>query len=169
MGTNMMNEKMQEALNRQLNAELYASYLYLSMSAYFASHVLKGFSDWCLKQSEEEKNHAMKFYKYILDRGGLVVLLPIEGPPSTWKSSVSAFEDAYRHEQKTTSLINNLMDLAMAEKDYATQMFMQWFISEQVEEEAMSHEIVEKLKMAKDSSSAVLILDHELGGRQNVE
>ena len=109
----------------------------------------------------------MKMYKYILDRGGKVVLLPVEGPPSSWESCLSAFEDVYKHEQKVTQQINSLYEICQENKDYATQTFLHWFITEQVEEEAMSSLIVERMRLAGNSNSALLLLDSELGSRQS--
>ncbi len=161
----MINEKMQDALNKQINAELYSSYLYLSMSANFNSVNLNGFANWMRVQAQEELVHAMKFYDYITERGGRVILRPVEGPTSDWASPLAAFEDAYRHEQKVTGLINDLVELAVAERDHATNIFLQWFVSEQVEEEASADEVVQKLKLVGDASHGLFMLDRELGQR----
>jgi ferritin len=160
-----MNDKVQDALNAQLNAELYSSYLYLSMAAYFESTNLAGFANWMNVQAQEELMHAMKFYDYINERGGRVILKQIEGPPSIWDSPKVAFEHVLKHERKVTSLINSLVDLSMLEKDHATYNFMQWFVSEQVEEESSAETVLNKLKLVGSDGSGILMLDQELGAR----
>lgn len=161
----MIKKKMQETLNKQSNRELYSSYLYLSMSAYFESINLKGFANWMMVQAQEELVHAMKFYDYVVERGGRVILDAIEAPPSEWASPMKVFEYTYKHEQKVTGLINNLVNLAVAEKDHATNSFLQWFVTEQVEEEASADEVVQKLKLAGDEGSGLFMLDRELAQR----
>jgi len=161
----MISKKVQDALNRQCNREMYSAYLYLSMSAYFQSLNLKGFANWMRVQTQEEMVHAMKFYDYIVQRGGRVVLADIEAPPSEWKSPREAFENTYEHEQKVTGLIHDLVDLAIAEKDPASVSFLQWFVTEQVEEEESSSELAEKLKLIGGDSNGLLMLDKELGQR----
>lgn len=161
----MIKERVRDALNKQVNWELYSSYLYLSMSAYFESINLKGFANWMRVQVQEELVHAMKFYDYVIQRGGRVTLSSIEGPPSEWVSPLAAFEHVYEHEQRVTSLINDLVDLSIAEQDHATNNFLQWFVTEQVEEEASADEVVQKLKLVGDAASALLMLDNELGQR----
>jgi len=161
----MIKEKIREALNQQLNAELYSSYLYLSMAAYFESINLKGFANWMRVQTQEELVHAMKFYDFIIERGGKVVLSSIEGPPTEWASPLAVFEHAYEHEQKVTGLINNLVDLSAAEQDHATSNFLQWFVAEQVEEEASADEVVQKIKLMGDASGGLFMLDRELAQR----
>ena len=161
----MIKEKIREALNQQLNAELYSSYLYLSMAAYFESINLKGFANWMRVQTQEELVHAMKFYDFIIERGGKVVLSSIEGPPTEWASPLAVFEHAYKHEQTVTGLINNLVDLATAEQDHATNNFLQWFVAEQVEEEASADEVVQKIKLMGDASGGLFMLDRELAQR----
>jgi len=161
----MIKKKMQEALNKQLNAEYYSSYLYLSMAAYFESMNLKGFANWMRIQTQEEMVHVMKFYDYLIERGGKVTLSPIEGPPIKWSSPLAAFENAYQHEQKVTGLINDLVNLAIAEQDHATNNFLQWFVSEQVEEEASADEVVQKLKLIGKDSGGLFMLDRELAQR----
>ena len=156
---------MQEALNKHANAEFYSSYLYLSMSAYFQSLNLTGFAHWMRVQAREELAHAMKFYDHVIERGGRVALQPVEAPPSQWESPLAAFEDAYRHEQKVTGLINQLVDEAVQTKDHATNAFLQWFVSEQVEEEASVDAIVQKLKLVGDAPGGLLMIDHELAER----
>jgi len=161
----MIDEKMQEAINKQLNAELYSSYLYLSMSAYFQSANLGGFANWMRVQAKEELAHAMKFYDYVNERGGRVILHPVEAPPSEWDSPLAVFEHVYRHEQKVTGLINKLVDLAVEARDHATNNFLQWFVSEQVEEEASADEVVQKLKLVGDDPSGLFMIDRELAQR----
>ena len=161
----MLKEKIEKALTKHLNAELYSSYLYLSMAAYFESINLKGFANWMRVQTQEELVHAMKFYDFIIERGGKAVLSSIEGPPTEWASPLAVFEHAYEHEQKVTGLINNLVDLSIAEQDHATNNFLQWFVAEQVEEEASADEVVQKIKLMGDASGGLFMLDSELGQR----
>jgi len=161
----MISQKIQEALNTQLNAEFYSSYFYLSMSAYFESNDLQGFSRWFRVQANEEYSHAMKIFNYIYQIGGVVKLMKIDGPKTDWDSFLEVFEDTFEHEQKVTKSINTLLDLSMTEKDYATVNFLQWFVSEQVEEEATSQQNVKKMKMIGDSKSGLFMLDKELGSR----
>ncbi len=161
----MLSKKMLKALNGQLNAELYSSYLYLSMAAYFESVGLAGFSSWMQAQAQEELFHAMKFYHYVSERGGRVVLAAIEAPPSEWDSALAVFEATCEHEQKVTGLINDLVNLAIKEKDHATNSFFQWFVTEQVEEEATASEVVNQLKLMGDAPGGLFMLDRELGTR----
>lgn len=161
----MISKKMQDALNGQLNAELYSSYLYLSMGAYFESTNLKGFANWMRVQAQEELMHAMKFYDYVNERGGIVTLGKIEGPPAGWKSPLDVFTYTYKHEQKVTKLINDLVSLAISENDYATNSFLQWFIDEQVEEESSASDIVQKLKIIGDDGGSLYMMDQELSKR----
>ncbi len=162
----MIKEKILEPLNRQLNAELYSAYLYLSMAAYFESVSLKGFANWMRVQAKEELTHAMRFYDYIVERGGRVKLDSVEKPPSEWNSPLDVFEAVYEHEVKVTSMINDIVDLALKEKDYATYNMLQWFVNEQVEEEASADEIVRKLKMVGDEGRAIFMIDRELAQRK---
>ena len=162
----MIGRKMEEALNEQINAEIYSAYLYLAMAAYFKSINLQGFAQWMKVQWQEELVHALKIYEFVGERGGRVVLKAIAEPPVKWKSPLAAFEAAYAHEQKVTGRINDLVNLAISEKDHATNAFLQWFVNEQVEEEASADQIVQNLKMAGDSAGALLMIDHELGKRQ---
>ena len=161
----MIDGRMQEALNRHANAEFYSSYLYLSMSAYFQSINLTGFAHWMRVQAREELAHAMKFYDHVIGRGGRVSLQAVEAPTSQWDSPLAAFEDAYRHEQKVTGLINQLVDEAVQTRDHATNAFLQWFVSEQVEEEASVDAIVQKLRLVGDAPGGLFMIDHELGKR----
>ncbi len=161
----MIKERVLKALNLQLNAELYSSYLYLAMEAYFESIELNGFGTWMRVQAQEELTHAMKFYDYIVRRGGRVILPSIEEPPSQWESPEAAFEHVYKHEQKVTGLINSLVDLSMEESDHATTNFLQWFVAEQVEEEESANGVLQKVKLAGESKSGLFMLDSELAQR----
>lgn len=161
----MLSQKMQDALNAQINAEYYSSYLYLSMAAYCDSINLKGFSHWMEIQSQEEMFHVMKFYRYVLDRKGKVELKAIQGPPTRWDSPVAVFEATAAHEQHVTSLINDLMELARSERDNATATLLEWFITEQVEEEATADQILQQLKLAAGAPAALFMIDRELGTR----
>lgn len=161
----MLSPDFQRALNEQLKQELYSSYLYLAMSAYCESLNLPGFARWMRLQADEEREHAMKFYDHILDRGGRVELQALPQPPSEFPSPVGVFEQALAHEQEITSLINDLYRRAGAEPDPASQVFLQGFIAEQVEEEKTVSLIVETLKMAGDNTVALLMVDRELATR----
>ena len=149
----MINKKMQDALNAQVNAEMYSAYLYLSMESFFKSLNLNGFANWMRVQTQEEMMHAMKIYDFIYERGGRVLLKTVEGPQTKWDSPLAVFEAVLKHEQKVTSLINDLVDLAIEEKDHATNSFLQWFVNEQVEEEASADEKVRQLKMMENASA----------------
>lgn len=161
----MLSERMMKALNKQLNAELYSAYLYLSMAAYFESKNLKGFANWMRVQAQEELMHAMKFFDYVNERGGRVYLEVIEKPPTEWKSPLDVFEATYEHEVKVTSMINDLVNMAMEEKDHATCNMLQWFVAEQVEEEASVDEIRQQLRMIKEDGRGIMMLDRELKQR----
>ncbi len=161
----MISEKIQDALNKQLNAEFYSSYFYLSMSAYFESKDLMGFANWFRVQANEEYAHAMKIFDYIYQIGGEVKLMEIKGPKTDWNSFLEVFQDTYEHEQKVTKSINEILDLAYSEKDHATVNFLQWFVSEQVEEEATAQQNLKKMEMIGDSKAALFMLDRELGSR----
>lgn len=161
----MMNKRMEEAFNKQINAELYSAYLYLSMSAYFEDMNLPGFANWMRVQFQEEQFHGLKMFDFVNERGGKVNLLPIEGPKTDWESPVDAFEEVYSHEQHVTSLINGLVKTAMEEDDYASNNFLAWFVDEQVEEEASASEILGQLKFIGDNKHAVLMMDRELRQR----
>ena len=162
----MIKEKILKILNKQINEELFSSYLYLSMSGYFSSINLDGFAKWMRLQSQEENEHAMKILDYILQRDGKVALTAIETPKAVWKSPLEAFQKAFKHEQHISSCIHNIVDLAIQEKDHPTSHFFQWFVSEQVEEEANASNILEKLKMVGDNKGGLFMLDRELGQRQ---
>jgi ferritin len=143
----MISEKIVKALNDQVAAEMYSHYLYLAMAAYFHDENLPGFGSWMKIQAAEEMSHAMKIYDHIIERGGRVALQKIDAPPAKWDSPLAAFENAYKHECEISSKINNIVDLAIAEKDHATNVFLHWFVDEQVEEEANALEIVNHMKL----------------------
>ncbi len=161
----MLSKRMEEALNEQINLELFSAYLYLSMATYFDSINFPGFSHWMKKQFEEEIGHAMKLYNYVYDRRGRVILKEIKAPKTEWKSPLEAFEDAYNHERYISESIYKLVDLAKEEGDKATENMLQWFVEEQVEEEASTYNIVEKLRMIKDHPQGLFMLDRELAKR----
>jgi ferritin len=161
----MLNKKVEDALNEQHNAELYSGYLYLAMSAWFGSINLSGFAAWMRVQAQEELVHAVKFYDYINERGGRVALKAIDVPPFEWDSPLAAFEAAYAHEQKVTGLISALVDLARDERDHATEIFLQWFVTEQVEEEDSANDVVQKIRLMGDAAGGLFMLDRELGQR----
>lgn len=161
----MLNPKIDEHFNRQINAELFSSYLYLSMSAWLESQGLRGLAHWMRMQMQEEHMHAMKFVDFVSERGGRVLLSALEGPRTEWSSPLEVFEDTCEHERKVTGLINGLMDLALAEKDHAACSFLRWFVDEQVEEEASAQEIRDKLRLAGDNGAVLYMVDRELGQR----
>ena len=161
----MLSEKMQKALNDQINAEIWSAYLYLSMSAYFESENLPGFANWMKIQWQEELSHADKFFDYINERGGRVSLQPIAAVDSEWKDPLDVMEDTYKHEQHVSSLINDLVNTAIEEKDHATNNMLQWFIAEQVEEEATVEGLMQQLKLINGFGHGILMLDRELGQR----
>jgi ferritin len=161
----MIGKIMQDAMNEQINKELFSSYLYLSMAAYFEERSLSGFTHWMRMQEAEERVHAMKLYDYILQRGGKVSLKAIEAPRTEWKSYLELAEEVAAHESKVTASIHALYELALKENDYASQVMLQWFITEQVEEEKNAAEIVASLKLIDERGTGVLILDHQLAKR----
>ncbi|ENN96195.1 ferroxidase [Methanocaldococcus villosus KIN24-T80] len=161
----MIDKDIEKAINKQINSEFYSAYLYLSMAAYADSIGLKGFANWLMVQFKEETDHALKLYNYLLDRGGRVILDKIDKPKSEWNSILEVFEDGLKHEEEVTKSINELMDLAVAKKDYATINILQWFIDEQVEEEKSFGEILNKLKLIGNDKKALLMLDKDLAQR----
>jgi ferritin len=161
----MIKQKVESALNEQMKKEFYSSYLYLAMAAHFESLNFKGFAHWMRMQSQEEYVHAMKIFQHLTERGGKVVLQQIDTPPSKWDSPKEVFEDAYQHEQKVTQSISDLVELSKAEKDHPTEIFLHWFVREQVEEEASAYEIVQKLQLVGNEGGALFMLDGELGKR----
>ncbi len=161
----MISNKVCKALNDQVNAEMFSSYLYLSMSAWFSERSLSGFASWMRVQAQEELSHAMKIYDYILERGGKVELNAIEQPESKWKSVVDVVGEVAKHEAKVTGLVNDLVDVALSKKDHAANIFLQWFVAEQVEEEASVGEVLERVKMIDGDSAGMFAMDMELGKR----
>ncbi len=160
-----LSEKMQEALNKQINEELASAYIYLSMAAYCESINLKGFAGWMQSQVQEELIHAAKLYDYVNDRGGRVTLQAIAQPPVEFDGPVDVFEKTLAHEQHITGCIHDLFALALEEKDFASYSILQWFVDEQVEEESSVGEILERLKMVGDSRQGLIMLDQQLGAR----
>jgi ferritin len=161
----MMTEKIQQALNDQYNAELYSSYLYLSMSAWFESIDLQGFANWMKVQAEEELFHADKVFRYLIERGVRVIMQPVDAPPCDWTDTESVVEATLEHEQKVTAGINELVYLARDERDNASEVYLQWFIHEQVEEESNVGTVLGQVRLAGGNPQAILLLDRELGQR----
>jgi len=161
----MLSKRMTEALNEQINKEIYSAYLYLSMSAYSTFIGLKGFANWFMVQYQEEMTHAMKIYDYINDQGGQVKLLAVEQPPTEFGSPLEMFEKTLEHEKFVTKRINDLVDLAIKEKDHASNIFLQWFVTEQIEEEANDNEIISKLKLVGKEGNGLFMIDKELAAR----
>lgn len=162
----MIGSKVQAAFNQQIKEELASAYLYLAMAAYFHSQNLDGMAEWMQAQAHEEHEHAMKFFNHIVDRGGRVELAGLDQPRKDWDSPLSAFEEGYRHEQYITGKINSLYQLAISEGDNPGAVMLQWFVAEQVEEEASFSKVVEQLKMIGNSGSGLIMLDRELGKRE---
>lgn len=161
----MLSKKMTKALNQQINAEIYSAYLYLSMSAHCADKNLNGFAHWMQLQHDEEMAHAMKIYRHILDNDAQVELLAIDKPPKTFPGPTGLFKQVLEHEKMITGLIHKLYAMAVAENDYPSQVMLQWFISEQQEEEATASDILGQLEMLKDDPRGVFMMDRELGQR----
>ena len=161
----MINDKLCSALNKQINAELFSSYLYLSMSAWFEGKSLSGFAKWMRVQAEEENFHAMKMFDYVHERGGRVDLQTIEKPEADWESPLSVVEAVLKHEELVTSLINDLVDVSMDVRDHAGTYFLQWYVEEQVEEESNVGTLLERMKMIADDSAGMFALDMELAKR----
>jgi len=165
----MLSKRIEKELNDQINAEYWSAYFYLSMAAYFENRNLPGFANWMKVQYQEEISHVMKFFDYINERGGRVLLKPIDAVKTDWKDEIEIFEDTFKHEQKVTGLINNLVNISFEEKDHATHNMLQWYVSEQVEEESNADEILQQLKMLKGSNHGLLMLDRELMQRTFVD
>jgi ferritin len=161
----MVSVKMGEALNKQLNAEMYSGYLYLAMAAYFEDIDLEGFANWMKVQAQEELSHGMKFYDYLAQRGARVSLFEIEKPPSEWDSPADVFEHVLSHEKTVSGMIHDLVDLAIEEGDHPTNNFLQWFVAEQVEEEESASTALNKVKLANDASNGLFLLDSDFGTR----
>jgi ferritin len=161
----MLSPKLEKALNDQINAEMFSAYLYLAMVAYFQEKNLSGFANWMTVQNQEETFHAMKFFKYVAERGGRVTLDAIEKPQFEWESPLAAMEAAQKHEAYISGRINTLMDLAIKEKDHATANFLNWFVAEQVEEEDSVNEVVQKLRMVGTGGGGLFMMDRDMATR----
>ena len=161
----MLSKAIQDAINNQINKEFYSSYLYLAMATYCAETNLSGFASWMKVQSTEEYGHAMKFYGYVIERNGHVELETIENPHAKFKSPADVFKQVVEHEEKVTAMINKLYELAIKEKDYPTQIMLEWFITEQLEEEKSAGDILEQLKMVGDSPVSLIMMDRQLAAR----
>lgn len=161
----MISKKLEKAINEQINRELYSEYLYISIQAWFTHENLDGFATWMDVQGKEERFHAMKFFNYLLERGGKVELLAIKKPDVNFGTPLKAFKMALEHEKFISKSINELMDIAIAENDHAARSFLQWYVDEQVEEEASAEKIVQKLQMVGDNPHGLFMMDAELGKR----
>lgn len=161
----MLSQKMQDAFNQHMNKESFSAHLYMSMSAHLQAVNVKGMAHWMRLQADEETTHTMKFFDYILGRGGKVILDSVQAPPTEWDSPLAVFEAAYEHEKAVSAMINALVDLSLEESDHASNTFLQWFVTEQVEEEESALEVVEQLKMIGDNQAALFLLDKELAQR----
>ncbi|MEN6442373.1 MAG: ferritin [Methanoregula sp.] len=162
----MISKTMEDAINKQINREFYSAYLYLGMSAYFESANLKGFAKWLRVQAKEEQGHALRFYDYIIARGGKISLGAIEAPKTRWASAGKVFEEVYAHEQKVTGMINALVEMAAKEKDHASFEMLQWFVKEQVEEEENASAILAQINLVGDVPGHLFCLDHQLHKRE---
>jgi len=162
----MISKKMEKALNKQINLELFSAYIYAAMAVDFENKNLGGFASWMKAQTQEEVGHAVRISDYVNERGGRVTLEAIDKPPATYQAPLKAFEAALKHEQLVTKSINKLVDLAKEESDHATVTFLQWFVSEQVEEEATADSIVQKLKLVGNAGPGIFMMDRELGQRR---
>jgi len=165
----MMSKTMQGALNQQMTHEFYSSYLYLSMSAYCDAANLPGLARWMRAQAQEEIRHAMKIFDHVLDRGGRIELHQLERPPADFGSPRDVFEQAHKHEQQVTASINKVYGLAVDERDFASTVFLDWFVREQVEEEKTSGLLAEQLRMVGEDRPGLLMLDRELGQRKSAD
>jgi len=165
----MIKKEVLDALNSQINAESYSAYMYLSMAAYFENMGLSGFANWMKVQYQEESAHAIKFFNYVVDRGGKVVLKAIDQVPVEFGGVVDVFEKTLAHENHVTELINNLMNVASAASDHASQSFLKWFVDEQVEEEANVEKILATLKLINGQGNGIFMLDRELNQRVFVD
>jgi ferritin len=161
----VISPKMTDAINEQINAEIYSAYLYMSMAAYFEDLQLPGCAHWMMVQTQEEMTHVLRFYQHLNERGGRALMKPIAKPETKWDSPLACFQAVAAHEAKVTSLINNLMRLAREENDFASESFLQWFVNEQVEEEASVAEVIGKLKLVKETQGGLFMLDKEMAAR----
>ena len=164
----MVSKKLETAINDQINAEFWSAYLYLSMSVHFANEGLPGFANWFKVQFQEEQDHAVKLINYLISKGNKVNLKPIEEVETSWDSLLSAFEDTLAHERLVTGMINNLVSIARSEDDYASEGVLQWFVTEQVEEEEVAQEMIDALKLIGDNGFGIYTMDKELGSRTHV-
>jgi len=164
-----MDAAVRDAINEQIKSELSAAYLYMAMSAHFSNRSLEGFAHWMRLQAQEELGHAMRLFDYVLERGESVAFHAIAGPPDAFGSPLTIFEMALDHERAVTRSINELYALAVEKSDYPTQLQLQWFIAEQVEEEASSSLVIEQLRMIGDDNAVLLMLDEKLGARSDAE
>ncbi|MGB0872895.1 MAG: ferritin [Solirubrobacterales bacterium] len=165
----MLNDSVQEALNEQVKHEFYSAHVYLAMCAWFEDQGLPGFASWMRMQYQEELGHGIRIFDFINDRDGKVIIEGVDAPPTSWDSPLAAFEAAYENEKAVSKSIDDLYDLAGKENDHATRVMLQWFITEQVEEEASTKQAVDRLKLAGNDSSALLVLDQQLGSRTSAE
>lgn len=163
----MLKDSIQEALNDQVKHEFYSAHVYLAMCAWFEDQGLPGFASWMRMQYQEELGHGIRIFDFINDRDGKVIIEGVSAPPTSWESPLAAFEAAYENEKAVSKSIDDLYDLAGKENDHATRVMLQWFITEQVEEEASTKQAVDRLKLAGNDSSALLVLDQQLGSRTN--
>ena len=161
----MISDAMATAINGQIKEEIYSSYIYLAMAAHFEAENLPGFANWMQLQAQEELVHAMKMFAHLSERGTRVELQALDAPPSTWESPLAAFEAAYEHEVYISGTINALVSQAVKENDHATIAFLQWFVTEQVEEEASADAVVQKLKLVGKTAHGLFMIDRELAGR----
>ena len=164
----MVSNKLETAINEQINAEFWSAYLYLSMSVHFANKGLPGFANWFKVQFQEEQDHAMKLINYLIAKGNKITLKPIEEVTTSWDSLLAAFEDTLAHERVVTGMINNLVRIARSEDDYATENILQWFVTEQVEEEETAQEMIDSLKLIGDNGFGVYTMDKELASRTHI-
>lgn len=161
-----LGKKLAKALNDQVHMEFHASYLYLSMAAWLESKSFRGMAKWMRMQSEEEKGHAMRIFEYLVERGERVTLQAIEAPKAAWTSPRAAFEDSLKHEQRVTASIDSLVEQAARDKDHATALFLQWFVKEQVEEEASVAEVLARFGLVGATGPMLYMLDRDLGSRK---
>ena len=161
----MLSEKMENAINEQINAEIYSAYLYMAMAAWAEDQQLSGYAHWMKVQAQEEMTHALKFWNFVFERGSKVKVDAIAGPPTEWDSPLAMMQAVLEHERHVTKLIYNLMDMAMDERDHASISFLQWFIDEQVEEEASADEAIGKLKLVNETKGGLYMLDQAMGQR----
>jgi len=165
----MLSKKLEKTINEQITEELFSAHIYLSMSAWFETQNLPGFANWMYVQYQEEVSHAMKFFRYLNERGGQAIIDAIARPETDWKNPILALEETLKHEQHITSRINNLVGIARDGKDYATENFLSWYVGEQVEEEKNATDILNQLKMIGDSRTSLLMLDRDLSSRVFVD